>query len=456
MRLGLFLQGGSIVFIFVAFYVFSVITHYIPTAKTASRAITHSFARVLAYNALCYLLWIVPELLLTRDGLYGSLAKVAPGYEEFICYYDMACLPVSLMLGYAVTYGRESKHLHTFLLVTAYVVLGLIDLALGKPKWFFLTVNGLTIALCIGIFVLYGLRAKAFNVKLRENFSNLEGKDMRWYFNVQIPLFIVALLYLPLCVTKGFSSETTAVLFDAIRIIALMYVATQVLMNCRVDSLQQELIHELGDKGLPVKSSPEMVDAVSAEMGKPSVADGKPESVAASVAAAEGKPEVEVGAPAAEVGKPAVAEAEPERVAASVATAEGTPEAGASAGAAAEPALYEPESVNKYVSFDFTERMQELENKEFFLNPDVNVEWLAAELGTNRHYISNYFNQIAKTTFYDYVNRLRLDYAVRLLATGKVKPSLVGYDSGFNSEATFRRIFKDKYGCTPTQYAKTH
>ena len=34
------------------------------------------------------------------------------------------------------------------------------------------------------------------------------------------------------------------------------------------------------------------------------------------------------------------------------------------------------------------------------------------------------------------------------------KVSQVAYSSGFNSDHTFRRLFKEKYSLTPTQYQK--
>lgn len=101
---------------------------------------------------------------------------------------------------------------------------------------------------------------------------------------------------------------------------------------------------------------------------------------------------------------------------------------------------------------DFAEKIRELERERFYLDNDISIDWVAKALGTNRHYVSDYFNKVLCTTFNDYVNNLRLEHAARLLRDGKVKPSNVPFSAGFNSDHTFRRLFKQKYGCTPSQY----
>ena len=103
---------------------------------------------------------------------------------------------------------------------------------------------------------------------------------------------------------------------------------------------------------------------------------------------------------------------------------------------------------------DFNEEIRKLERKKFYLDGDVDIDWIAKKLGTNRHYVSDYFNKVLHTSFNDYINSLRLDYAAQLLREGKVQKSQVCYDAGFNNDHTFRRLFKQTFGCLPTQYVK--
>lgn len=107
---------------------------------------------------------------------------------------------------------------------------------------------------------------------------------------------------------------------------------------------------------------------------------------------------------------------------------------------------------NLHFKMDFAEKIRELERERFYLDVNVNMDWVADALGTNRHYVSDFFNKVMHTTFSDYINNLRLEYAARLLRAGRVRQADIAASAGFNSDHTFRRLFKQKYGCTPSQY----
>ena len=101
---------------------------------------------------------------------------------------------------------------------------------------------------------------------------------------------------------------------------------------------------------------------------------------------------------------------------------------------------------------DFNEEIRALERKQFYLDSDVNIDWIANTLGTNRHYVSDYFNKVLHCTFNEYINNLRLNYAAKLIKEGRVQKSQICYKAGFNNDHTFRRLFKQKFGCLPSQY----
>lgn len=94
--------------------------------------------------------------------------------------------------------------------------------------------------------------------------------------------------------------------------------------------------------------------------------------------------------------------------------------------------------------------------KQIYLNPILNINDLAQELGTNRTYVSNYINQQLHTTFYEYVNNWRVEQAMRLLASTDLSLQEVAAQSGFNSISSFRRYFVSKMGQTPSAYKKAH
>lgn len=88
-----------------------------------------------------------------------------------------------------------------------------------------------------------------------------------------------------------------------------------------------------------------------------------------------------------------------------------------------------------------------------YLDPDLTCNDLAKAVGTNRTYMSLWFREHG-TTFNDYINALRLKYAEYLLRATDDNILSVGSKSGFSHPNTFRNVFKEHYGCTPTEYRK--
>lgn len=87
-----------------------------------------------------------------------------------------------------------------------------------------------------------------------------------------------------------------------------------------------------------------------------------------------------------------------------------------------------------------------------FLNPRLRLSDVAQAVASNRSYVSNYFNKDLGVTFFDYVNNLRIEYACGLLTGNMESIEMVALKSGFNSVATFYRVFSQKKGCTPANY----
>lgn len=91
-------------------------------------------------------------------------------------------------------------------------------------------------------------------------------------------------------------------------------------------------------------------------------------------------------------------------------------------------------------------------NQKQFLNPKLKLGDMAVIVGTNRTYLSRHLNDVLHTTFYDYVNGLRLDYAMQLMKQTDYSITAIASMSGFNCYSTFRRIFIAKYGKSPTAF----
>lgn len=87
-----------------------------------------------------------------------------------------------------------------------------------------------------------------------------------------------------------------------------------------------------------------------------------------------------------------------------------------------------------------------------YLEPRLRLVDLAQKLGTNRTYLSNFFNKERQTTFYEFVNGYRISHSENLLTTTDYTLDVVAEMSGFNSLSTFRRAFSVKNNCSPQEY----
>ena len=94
--------------------------------------------------------------------------------------------------------------------------------------------------------------------------------------------------------------------------------------------------------------------------------------------------------------------------------------------------------------------------RQLYLNPKLTLKEVAAAIGTNMTYLSIYLNHYQHLTFYDYVNRFRVEEACHLIdemsSTGRINMTEVAQRSGFNSVSTFNRNFKKTKGITPKEY----
>ncbi|MDD2960801.1 MAG: helix-turn-helix transcriptional regulator [Muribaculaceae bacterium] len=107
---------------------------------------------------------------------------------------------------------------------------------------------------------------------------------------------------------------------------------------------------------------------------------------------------------------------------------------------------------------NFESSLKELfEKDKIYLNATLTLSDLAKLLNTNRTYISTYLNNILSTTFCDYVNEYRLEYASKLLLEDvNASLEIIAEMSGFNSLTTFRRAFIKNFRCTPKEYRSSN
>lgn len=120
---------------------------------------------------------------------------------------------------------------------------------------------------------------------------------------------------------------------------------------------------------------------------------------------------------------------------------------------AEQPIEPEPEELKLQQEAAFAERMYLFFEKEHvYLNPRLRLSELATLLGTNRTYLSQYFNQNCESTFYDFVNDYRIHHAKQLLHSTDDTLETIAMNSGFNSLSTFRRAFVQREGMSPIEF----
>lgn len=97
------------------------------------------------------------------------------------------------------------------------------------------------------------------------------------------------------------------------------------------------------------------------------------------------------------------------------------------------------------------------EEAQLYLNPKLSRDFLCAELGINKNQLGRHFASQG-SSFYDYINRLRIEHACRLIADhlndDDIPMALIAERSGFANTVTFRSAFKTYKGCLPSAYAR--
>ena len=92
-----------------------------------------------------------------------------------------------------------------------------------------------------------------------------------------------------------------------------------------------------------------------------------------------------------------------------------------------------------------------------YTDPDLTLAILAGRLKTSRNHLSQVLNQRLGATFYDYINRWRIqESAARLLAPDHQNAGIldIALDCGFKSKSTFNKAFKAHFSVSPSEYRK--
>lgn len=90
------------------------------------------------------------------------------------------------------------------------------------------------------------------------------------------------------------------------------------------------------------------------------------------------------------------------------------------------------------------------------IHRNITLKEVASKEHLNYYYLSHFIKDKMGMSFQDYVNNVRLNKAVDILINTDKTITELSYDSGFPNVASFNRLFKEIYNCTPTEYRRQY
>lgn len=103
-------------------------------------------------------------------------------------------------------------------------------------------------------------------------------------------------------------------------------------------------------------------------------------------------------------------------------------------------------------------KLQEFEKRKGFLDSSISMKLLADQFETNTKYLSKIINEQKQVSFVQYINDLRIEYALKKLQnnTKLRKYTLIALanEFGFNTAESFSNAFFRKTGIKPSYYLK--
>ena len=83
---------------------------------------------------------------------------------------------------------------------------------------------------------------------------------------------------------------------------------------------------------------------------------------------------------------------------------------------------------------------------------DISLTGMARDLGISPYQLSRVFSGTFHQNFNHYLNEVRLSYVAAMLRDTDRSITEIAYEAGFQSQATFNRVFQTGFHCSPRQY----
>lgn len=123
-----------------------------------------------------------------------------------------------------------------------------------------------------------------------------------------------------------------------------------------------------------------------------------------------------------------------------------------------EKQVKEKSNLGEGIVLKITNYLEKLENENLFLQPNITTQSIAEKLNTNNKYISIVIKEYKNKNFVDYINELRINYAVQKLKAEKksIQYTIAGLatDFGFNTAESFSNAFFKYTGLKPSFFIK--
>lgn len=111
------------------------------------------------------------------------------------------------------------------------------------------------------------------------------------------------------------------------------------------------------------------------------------------------------------------------------------------------------ENYKKSKFFHQSRRVKQIHN--YFMNnyqKQITLDEIAELINMSPSASSRFFKQQTGDSLMEYLNRIRFDYAKRMLKSKNLRIVEVAYECGFNSLSFFSRQFRKLEGCSPREY----